>query len=102
MQSARQVDAVAYVTANDAPERDPVAFMLEGLSDSWRPLAAPAGLSPPTARHQETVIIAATAALDSNQRLGLQLGNAIFRALATLPATSRKSHVSLLRKTFPL
>ena len=102
LQSARQVDAVAYVTANDAPERDPVAFMLEGLSDSWRPLAAPAGLSPPTARHQETVIIAATAALDSNQRLGLQLGNAIFRALATLPATSRKSHVSLLHKTFPL
>ncbi|CAE7774243.1 unnamed protein product [Symbiodinium necroappetens] len=74
LQSPRQVDAVAYVTANDAPERDPVAFMLEGLSDSWRPLAAPARLSPPTARHQETVIIAATAALDSNQtvyRLGV-------------------------------
>ena len=30
---ARQVDAVSYVTANDAPERDPVAFMLEGFSD---------------------------------------------------------------------
>ena len=31
--SGRQVDAISYVTANDVPERDPVAFMLEGFSD---------------------------------------------------------------------
>ena len=102
LQSPRQVDAVAYVTANDAPERDPVAFMLEGLSDSWRPLAAPARLSPPTARHQETVIIAATAALDSNQRLGLQLEKAIFRTLGHWPrCLLEEDHASQLHKKFP-
>ena len=49
-----QVDAVSYITANDEPQRDPTAFLLEGFADEWHVLAAPGQLTPPITRFQET------------------------------------------------
>lgn len=59
--NAVSVDSYAFTTANDAPERDPVGWILEGSDDevNWTLLDSQSGFPTPTARFADVGPLAA-------------------------------------------